>query len=120
MPVLPATWASGIAPAVPVPPVTTPIISSVSSSAIFFDITRTGSASGRSFLLATIEVGSRTPSLAIVCATLAISSGVASTSPWPIALDPEVDFFADLGRDRRFGRFDFARRSAARRASAAS
>ena len=27
----------------------------------------------------------RTPSLAIVWATLAISSGVASTSPWPIA-----------------------------------
>ena len=88
MPVLPATWASGIAPAVPVPPVTTPTISSVSSSAIFFDITRTGFASGRSFLLATIEVGSRTPPLAIVWATLAICSGVASTSPWPIALTP--------------------------------
>src|SRR5262249_14744411 len=48
VPVLPATWASGIAPAVPVPPVTTPIISSVSSPAILGDITRTGFATGRS------------------------------------------------------------------------
>lgn len=34
----------------------------------------------------TIAVGERTPPLAIVCETEAISSGVASTSPWPIAL----------------------------------
>ena len=88
MPVLPATWASGIAPAKPVPLVTTPIINSVSSPATFFDITRTGSASGRSLRLATIDVGWRTPPLPIVWATLAICSGVASTSPWPMALTP--------------------------------
>ena len=41
----------------------------------------TGFASGRSFLFLTIEVGMRTPSLPTVWATLAISSGVASTSP---------------------------------------
>ena len=88
VPVLPATCASGIAPAVPVPPVTTPTISSLSWSEIFFDITRVGSASERSSFFTTSGVGSRTPSLATVWETLAISSGVESTSPWPIALTP--------------------------------
>ena len=98
VPVLPATWASGIAPAKPVPLVTTPIISSVSSPATFFDITRTGSASGRSFLLATIEVGSRTPSLPIVCATLAISQRRRQHFALADRAHPEVEFVADLVR----------------------
>jgi hypothetical protein len=85
---LPATCASGIEPAVPVPSSTTPIISSVSCSAIRRDITRTGSAPGPRPGWETIVVGIRTPSLATVCAALAMTSGVASTSPWPIALTP--------------------------------
>jgi hypothetical protein len=38
--------------------------------------------------LTTSGVGWRMPPAPIACATVAISSGVASTSPWPIALTP--------------------------------
>ena len=46
--------------------------------------------------------------MAIVWATLAICSGVASTSPWPIAETPRSTSSPISLRDRRFRRFDFA------------
>ena len=120
VPVLPATWASAIAPAVPVPSTTTPTISlgqlvgdllrhhphrlRVRAQLLAFDDR------GR---LADAAVGDRLR-----------DAGHLQRRRRHFALadrrDAEVDFFADFGRDRRFGRFDFLRRSATSRGSAAS
>ena len=76
------------AAAMPVPLLTTSIISWRIVAAVSGEVTLTGSPSGARSGPRAIGVGIRTPSLAIVCATVAISSGVASTSPWPIADSP--------------------------------
>ena len=86
MPVLPATWASGMLAASPVPCWTLAIIRSRTVVAVLPSVTSAGSASGASAGSVTSGVGLRWPPLAIVCATLAICSGVASTWPWPIAV----------------------------------
>ena len=84
MPVLPATFTFGSAAAVPVPYSTTSTISSSSVRATRRFVTRTERPlpPGRS------EGTVRSPPAATVCATDAITSGVASTLPCPIALAP--------------------------------
>ena len=77
----------------PVPLVTTWIIRSRSVVATCSELTRTGFAAGRSLRSVTIRVGLRMPPSAIACATEAISSGVASTWPCPIALTPSSRAF---------------------------
>ena len=88
MPVLPATSTPGTAPAIPVPLRTTSSMRSVTVPAISSLVTSTGSASGARPGSVTSGVGLRMPPAAIVCATDAISSGVARTSPCPIADSP--------------------------------
>ena len=72
----------------PVPLITTWTIRLRRVVATCSEVTRTGCAVGRSVRSLTIRVGLRMPPLAIVWATEAISSGVASTWPCPIALTP--------------------------------
>ena len=87
VPVLPATVTPGIAAAVPVPSRTTPIIRLRTVRATDALLTngpppRAGTALGS-------KVGwGRWPPSAIVAATVAISSALACTSPWPIAVEP--------------------------------
>ena len=69
-----------------IPKRTTPSISRRRVAAVFDEVTRTGRCDGASALSLMMAFGSRMPPLAIVCATAAISSGVASTWPWPMAL----------------------------------
>src|SRR3954462_5008244 len=85
VPVLPATDTPGIAAAVPVPCWTTPTISVSTIRATRFDVTWMP----RDLPPCSSSVGRwRMPWLAIVSATTAISSGVASTLPLPIAGEP--------------------------------
>ena len=88
VPVLPATVTPGIAAAVPVPSRTTPIIrrrtvwATDGCSSQRCRRRRAGAA-------AEVKVGwGRRPPSAIVAATVAISSALACTSPWPIAVEP--------------------------------
>ena len=96
MPVLPATSTPESAAAVPVPSRTTFFIIAVRSLAVLADTTRCSSSGSTSSTvrpsgstaLAMICGLRRTPPLPIVCATVAIWSGVAKRSPWPIATRP--------------------------------
>ena len=109
VPVLPATSTPSSAAAVPVPSLTTLRIMSPTFFAESSDITRSASSgSGSSTvrpsgstILETSRGSIRTPPLPIVCATVAICSGVTSRSPWPIATRPmstasEVGFTSRL------------------------
>ncbi len=85
MPVLPATTTPGIAAEVPVPERTTPIIR-------WRTVRATAALNAGTFAAAgapEANVGrGLCPSSAIVAATVAISRALASTWPWPMAVDP--------------------------------
>ena len=84
VPVLPATTTPGIWAAVPVPSCTTAIIICCTSCATRGLVTCTNCGF---WSAASVGIG-RFPPIAIVAATSAISSGVVSTSPCPIAEEP--------------------------------
>ncbi len=86
VPVLPATVTPGIAAEAPVPSRTTPIIRRAHGAR---DRRRSSRACPALGGVAVQKLGcGRRPPSAIVAATVAISSGVASTWPWPIAVEP--------------------------------
>ncbi len=86
VPVLPATWASGMFAALPVPDSTLATIRSRTVFAISVSVTSVVAGSGPSAGSVTSGVGLRLPPAAIVCAADAICSGLASTWPCPIAV----------------------------------
>ena len=96
VPVLPASSTPSSAAAVPEPSRTTDCIIVSSLAALSADITRSASSgSGSSTVrpsgsitFSTSRGSIRTPPLPIVCATVAICSGVTSSSAWPIAVRP--------------------------------
>ena len=96
VPVLPASSTPSSAAAVPEPSRTTDFIIVPTFAALSADITRSarlgsGSSTVRpsgSITFSTIRGSIRTPPLPIVCATVAICSGVTSSSAWPIAVRP--------------------------------
>ena len=108
VPVLPATSTPSSAAAVPVPSRTTLRIMSPSAAADSSDITRSASSgSGSSIvrpsgstIFSTSRGSIRTPPLAIVCATVAICSGVTSSLSWPMAMRP-TSIWPDVGDSRR-------------------
>ena len=101
VPVLPDTSTPSSCAAVPVPCSTTLRIMAVSLDAVSSDITRSASSGSGSSI--TRPSGSRTcatsrgsirmPPFAIVCATVAICSGVASSLSCPIAMRPTSIWF---------------------------
>ena len=110
MPVLPATSTPSSAAAVPVPSRTTWRIMSVSAAAVSRETARSASSGSASSTVRPsgsttrlMKCGfKRTPPFAIVCATLAICSGVANRSPWPMATRPTSTEGFVMGTSRPF------------------
>ena len=92
----------------PVPCSTTLRIIAASAAALSSDITRSASSgSGSSIvrpsgstIFSTSRGSIRMPPLAIVCATVAICSGVTSSLSWPIAMRP-TSIWPEVGDSRR-------------------
>ena len=84
MPVLPATFTPGTAAPMPVPSVTTERMARAMKRAVSGVVARSATPPAP---LSSVGFGRRPP-WAIAEATSAISSGVASTLPWPIAVEP--------------------------------
>jgi hypothetical protein len=108
VPVFPDTSTPSSCAAVPVPCSTTLRIMSPSWDAASSDITRSASSGSGSSIVrpsgsrtfSTSRGSIRTPPLAIVCATVAICSGVTSSLSWPMPMRP-TSICPEVGDSRR-------------------